>query len=266
MIDSQRVMTCALILLATSGVINRHVCGQDPSTRSSAVALQAEAAAALRAGRVDDGLRAADALVEHHQADPSCRLAAADTYLRCGKPEKAVQWFDRYLEAVPDAMPHLWQRGIAQYFAGDYRGGATQFEEHRKVNPHDVENAAWHFLCVAKAESFDTARRLVLPAPNDPRIPMAEVLAMLSNGDTDAVRRRMEVVPASTDQRERADFYGHFYLGLYADAEGHAADALRLLRQSANNAPHHYMGDVARVYVQYLEKQVDAGDAREKTE
>ena len=266
MIHLNNRMTCGLILLATLGIGNRPVYSQDDSTRSSAASLQAQASVALRAGRVEDALRAADALIEQHREAPTSQLAAADVYLRCGKPEQAVKWFDRYLESVPQAMPHLWQRGIAQYFAGDYRGGATQFEEHRKVNPHDVENAAWHFLCVAKADSFETARRLVLPAPNDPRIPMAEVLTMLSNGDTESVRRRMEAVPASTEQRERADFYGYFYLGLYADAGGHPADALRLLRKSASNAPHHYMGDVARVYVQYLEKQVGESKPQVETE
>ena len=119
----------------------------------------------------------------------------------------------------------------------------AQFEEHRKVNPHDVENAAWDFLRVARSESIETARRLVLPAPNDPRIPMAEVLAMLSSGDTAAVRQRMESVPAGSSARQQADFYGNFYLGLYADAGGDRTEALRLLKLSAADAPHHYMGD-----------------------
>ncbi len=180
----------------------------------------------------------------------------ADVSLRCGKADAAVKWYDRFLKVSPEAMPDLWQRGIALYFAGDYKLGAAQFEEHRKVNPHDVENAAWHFLCVAKSDSIETARQLVLPAPNDPRIPMKEVLAMLESGDTQSVHQTMDAVPSGSLARDQAEFYGNFYLGLYADAGGDQAEALRLLKLSAADAPHHYMGDIARVYVQFLEKQL----------
>ena len=61
-------------------------------------------------------------------------------------------------KAVPDEAPYLWQRGIALYYAGRYDDCRRQFESHRSVNPDDVENAAWHFLCVARAESPAKAR------------------------------------------------------------------------------------------------------------
>jgi lipoprotein NlpI len=220
----------------------------------SAAELRTAAVAALHEGDSTSALRAADALVEQHAEQASARLLAADVYLRCGKFKEAVKWFDRYLEVSPQSLPSLWQRGIALYFVHDYKRGAAQFEEHRKVNPNDVENAAWHFLCVAKLDSIDEARRMVLPAPNDPRLPMEEVLAMLSSGDAESVRKRMEALPAGSSARRQADFYGSFYLGLHADAMGKRDEALHWLRQAAANAPHHYMGDVARVYVAFLEE------------
>ena len=127
----------------------------------------------------------------------------------------------------------------------------------RGVNPNDVENAAWHFLCLARADSFEKASSLVLPAPNDPRIPMEEVLKMLKSGDTSLVKNRINTVPESSGERARAEFYGFFYLGLFADAKGNQQEALQWLRKSAEDAPHHYMGDVARVYVQYLISELD---------
>jgi lipoprotein NlpI len=151
-------------------------------------------------------------------------------------------------------MPRLWQRGIALYFVGKHELAAEQFVQHREVNPHDVENAAWHFLCVAKAESFDKARQSVLPAPNDPRIPMTEVQQMLRSGDTDRVTRRMDKVPAESPDRNSAMFYGNFYLGLYADARGDQQTALTKMSLAAKDAPHHYMGDIARVYATYLQR------------
>jgi lipoprotein NlpI len=163
-----------------------------------------------------------------------------------------VQLFDRYLESEPEEMPGLWQRGIALYFVGDYRRAAKQFEEHRKVNPHDVENAAWHFLCVAKSDSVAAARNLVLPAPNDPRIPMEEVHRMLTSGNTGAVEQRVAGLPEGSKARAEAAFYGDFYLGLYADAGGRRETARAFVSRAAKDAPHHYMGDVARVYAKHL--------------
>ncbi len=71
--------------------------------------------------------------------------------------------FDRVVALQPEVAPQLWQRGIALYYAGRFDAGRLQFESHRTVNPADVENAAWHFLCVAKAESAAAAKDRMLP-------------------------------------------------------------------------------------------------------
>jgi lipoprotein NlpI len=63
---------------------------------------------------------------------------------------------------------------------------------------------------------------------------------------------RIEKETAGTPQRSQAEFYGYFYLGLYEDAQGDREEALRWMRKSAKDAPRNYMGDVARVYVDYL--------------
>src|SRR4030095_5214325 len=70
-----------------------------------------------------------------------------------GRVAESVAGFDKLVKLVPDTEPQLWQRGIALYYVGRYRDCRAQFESHRTVNPNDVENAAWHFLCVARAES-----------------------------------------------------------------------------------------------------------------
>lgn len=219
--------------------------------------LRTRAAAALRTGDKKEAIGAADQLIKKFPQSPAAMLTAADTLLRCGKPAESLVHFDEYLKAEPNALPYLWQRGIAQYFAGRYQEGVKQFEVHRSVNPNDVENAAWHFLCLARADSFEKASSLVLPAPNDPRIPMEEVLKMLKSGDTSLVKNRISAVPESSGERARAEFYGFFYLGLFADAKGNQPEALQWLRKSAKDAPHHYMGDVARVYVQYLISELE---------
>ena len=83
---------------------------------------------------------------------------------------------------------------------------------------------------------------------------MEEVLQMLNTGDTAAVVTRMKSFPEGSGQRDEADFYGDFYLGLYADASGDTEKAAEFLNRAAKDAPHHYMGDVARVYAKHLSK------------
>ena len=100
------------------------------------------------------------------------------------------------------AMPQLWQRGIALYYAGRYDDCRKQFEAHRTVNPDDVENAAWHFLCVARAESPARARAALLPVGPDARVPMREVLEMFRGKMT------TEQVMAAAGPSLSGQFYG----------------------------------------------------------
>ncbi|WP_146531141.1 tetratricopeptide repeat protein [Novipirellula artificiosorum] len=224
---------------------------QDPGTLSAST-LRAEALKQLQEGKTELAILAADAIVRQHGDDPRAIRLAADVYLRCGRVPWSVRLFDRYVKADPARMPELWQRGIALCFGGDYTAAAEQFEAHRTVNPNDVENAAWHFLCVAKSKSLAEAQQSVLPAPDDPRIPMAEIQRMLRSGNKDAVESRIEATAAGSSERAQAAFYGNFYLGLYADAAGDSDEAIERMQQAAKDAPRNYMGDIARVYAKRL--------------
>ena len=112
--------------------------------------------------------------------DPSELLDSAIADFERGRIDQSVSAFDQLVAAVPRAMPQLWQRGIALYYAGRYDDCRKQFEAHRTVNPDDVENAAWHFLCVARAESPARARAALLPVGRDVRVPMREVYQMFT--------------------------------------------------------------------------------------
>ena len=254
-----RTMMNFIAALLVVAVVGQPVISQDSADPPSAdlpspASLRAQALVDLQQGDQESALAGADRMVKANPDDPRTQRTAGDIYLRCGKCNIATRLFNQFIKAQPEEMPYLWQRGISLYFTGDYQDAAKQFEDHRKVNPNDVENAAWHFLCVAKAKSVAEAKRLVLPAPGDPRIPLQEVLEMLSNGDTAAVKARIESTTEGSAQRASAEFYGYFYLGLYADALGDQAKAKEHLKRSAKDAPHHYMGDVARVYAEYLAK------------
>lgn len=167
-----------------------------------------------------------------------------------GDVEGSLQDFDRAQELEPRVAPALWQRGISLYYVGRHQDGADQFELHQTVNPSDVENGAWHFLCLAKARSVEYARSHTLPIGRDGRVPMAEVWRLFrGEGDVDAV-----MAAAERDGSPDALLYGRLYLGLYYAALGDAAKEAEYINAAAQDAPGHYMGSVARVHADYLKK------------
>ena len=81
---------------------------------------------------------------------------------------------------------------------------------------------------------------------------MAEIMNMLTSGSVDAINERVNAMPVDSASRKEAAFYADLYMGLYFDAQGEQDKAKQLLARSAEDAPHHYMGDVARVYAKLL--------------
>ncbi len=178
-------------------------------------------------------------------------IALGDAQLRGGKSREAVESFEKALALDPSATPHLWQYGIALYFVGRYEDGRSLFEQHRRVNPNDVENAAWHFVCAAKETDVDQARKIVLPAPRDPRPPMQAVLERLPGGEDAGIETAVKELKGSP-QYDSAEFFGNLYLGLIADAEGDLDRAVARMKAAAATEMTHYMADVARVYADDL--------------
>jgi len=181
--------------------------------------------------------------------DPGALLDAAIADFERGRIDESVAKFNQVVVVAPRAMPQLWQRGIALYYAGRYDDCRKQFEAHRTVNPDDVENAAWHFLCVARAESPARARAALLPVGPDARLPMREVLELFRGKMT------TDQVMAAAGSSLSGQFYGHLYVGLYYEATGDNARARTALETAANErfrSAGGYMHMVARVHVSRL--------------
>jgi len=169
--------------------------------------------------------------------------AVAD--FRIGRVAESVAGFDRLAAMVPEYAPQLWQRGIALYYVGRYQDCRAQFESHRTVNPNDVENAAWHFLCVARAESADHARAALLPVGPDSRVPMRQIYEMFRGTLTP------EQVVAAGGARPESQFYAHLYAGLYFEAVGdqaHAREHILAAAADRYSMVGGYMHTVARVH------------------
>jgi lipoprotein NlpI len=164
--------------------------------------------------------------------------------------KESIADFDAYLKLKPSEAPNLWQRGISYYYAKQYAEGRKQFELHQMVNSDDVENAVWHFLCVAQIEGKEKARALLMPVGRDLRVPMAEIYALFAGrGTPEQVFQAVERGQVAADIRQQRQFYANLYLGLYYEAMGDPAKAEEHITQAVG--PYkvdHYMGDVARVH------------------
>jgi lipoprotein NlpI len=170
--------------------------------------------------------------------------SAIDDFL-AGRVAESVVLFDRVAKQAPEVAPELWQRGIALYYVGRYRDCRAQFESHRTVNPNDVENPAWHFLCVARAETPARAKAALLPVGPDQRSPMREVYQMFQG------TLPPDKVLAAAGDSLSARFYAELYVGLYYEAIGDQSRALEHLKAAASDRfarAGGYMHTVARLH------------------
>lgn len=236
-----------------------------------------------RAGKVDDAMAAAAAAIreeprnarlfnlraqmrsmtgQHALADEDLSAAIriepdsaslhqtrAQLRFRLGRIEESVKDFDRANELAPKLVPQNWQRGIALYYAGRFKDGRLQFETHQTFNTQDVENAAWHFLCTAREQGIEAARKGLIPIERDPRVPMREVQGLFAGKvSADAV---LEAASKSLDADVRRDqeFYAHLYLGLYFEATQDLTKRDLHIRKAADlSEKDNYMGIVARIH------------------
>lgn len=218
----------------------------------------AAAEEALRAGDVDRVLERLEPLLGREPVNDATRVKASayaanalrrrgEDHFRAARISESIQDFEREIELAPARAAGHWQLGIAYYYGKEYQKGARQFELHRTVNPEDVENAAWHFLCVVRspAGSVESAQKSLIPVKHDERVPLKEVHELFAGkASVD------DVLAAAKAKGARARFYADLYLGLYFEALGQSETSLRYIELAAKNpsSQNHYMGDVARVH------------------
>ncbi len=160
----------------------------------------------------------------------------------------SLEDFDRAAKLEPRLAPHLWQRGISDYYAGKFVEGRKQFELHKEVNPHDVENATWHFICVARKEGIESARKLLIKIDTrrDSRVPMSQVYELYAGrGSEKAVLDAAERAGTET-----ARMYANLYLGLYYEVAGKESRARDfMLKAAAASLRDNYMHNVAKIHL-----------------
>lgn len=196
-------------------------------------------------------LATAVAAQDRSASDPQAVFDKAKADFAADNMQVSADGFDRLAELRPDLAAGLWERGVALYYAERYDACIAQFESsHRMVNPNDVENAAWHFLCVAQSESPERAQRALLPVGVDSRVPMRQIYELYSGAVSP------DVVLAAADGHPSATFFAHFYVGLYADALGDRKTALEHMRAAVDDdypRPDSFMRTIGVVHLARLE-------------
>jgi lipoprotein NlpI len=222
-------------------------------------ALPEDGRAYLHRARLHEGQRSwTNAIADYNQAIklapqlPDAWQGRGSTHFKLGQIKESIADFDRFLELAPQQTPHHWQRGTAYYYAGRFEEGRKQFELHQTVNASDVENAVWHFLCVARASSVESARAALIPIQGDSRVPMMEVHALFAGKlKPEDVLKAAGADHPSPARLKRQLFYAHLYLGLYFEAMSDDRKAREHISKAAEEfQTGDYMGDVARVHQQ----------------
>ena len=173
-----------------------------------------------------------------------------EVYFKAAKIKESIADFDVFLKANPQRDPYHWQRGISYYYANEFRKGYEQFERHQEVNSNDVENAVWHFLCLARAKGIEEAKKKLIPIVGDGRIPMMEVHALFGGKSTPGkVLAKAGAGGVKGVRLERQLFYAHLYLGIWYETKKDLKLRNKYIALAAVVADNHgYMGDVARVH------------------
>src|SRR5262245_10478976 len=190
-------------------------------------------------------------------AKPTERKSARDYFqqgmddFRAARIPESIAAFEKAVRLVPNVKPQLWQLGISYYYAGEYEKGRRLFEAHQTVNPQDVENAIWHFLCVTRSDGIAAARKNFIRITDDRRVPMKELHALFAGkGDKDQVLAAARAGNPWPEELKGRLFYSHLYLGLHEEALSHPAESLAHVKQAAEEfGQPHYMWDVARIHL-----------------
>lgn len=226
---------------------------------AQAAQLMREAARALSVDRPAEVLEKATSLLRLLPDDARVQQRVAELLYRSGHVSESLKPFERANELDPAMADHNWQRGLALATAGQFEKGAEQFSDHHRVNPDDVENSAWHFLCVAKSQGLEQARQQLLPSRGDRREPMMGILSMFRQTKSpEQLLSELDSKGLQGDQLKSATFYALLYVGLYHDSVGDKSQAVQYLKRCLESDLSGYMHDAARVYLSYRFK--NAGD------
>ena len=178
----------------------------------------------------------------------------AEILFRLGRFDEATRDYDiAVLSELSHNEDSCWERGLAQYYAGDFRAGAEQFLRYHRVGSTDIENGLWRFLCIAEDAGLEKARDTILGYPRKSRKPFPALLALyLDEGTADAVLEEAKSGTPSAQQLTTNLFNAHYYLAKYYDIVGQKAEALTHAREALTHKITHFMYACAEIDTKLL--------------
>lgn len=174
-----------------------------------------------------------------------------------GDIKGSLEDFEAYIKFRPEAYDDHWRYGISLYYAGKFEEGAKQFKAGEKAFGSDAENAFFHYICNARKEGFEKARKNILKIGTDTRVPMMKIYDMIQGkAKPDEVVETAEKAKLNKEDKNEALFYAHLYVGLNYEAEGNAGKCEEHLKIAVEKHKiGHYMWDVGNVHLQLMKKK-----------
>ena len=261
----------SVALLAAATACSWMILASSTAAQESVDVLLSRAGQAIDAGDSREAVAHLNKLLETQPEHAAAYYLRGRELFRLGEINKAAADFDRYVKQNPAAESRQWERGIADYYNGQYEKGARQFALYQTYHDNDVENAVWRYLCMAAAagngaEGVAKARAELLPIENDRRVPMMQIYAMYRGQMTpEEVLQAAEGTNLPPGQRNAQLFYAHLYVGLFHAAEGNAELERKHIFAAEKHKIGHYMWDVAHVHAEQLRAQAKKAEATPRT-
>ncbi len=167
----------------------------------------------------------------------------AEVLFRLGRFKEAIADYDvvAALGSPHDAYS-CWERGLAQYYAGDFASGAAQFARYHEVGATDIENGLWRLLCIAEEEGIKAARESMFAYPNRRRPPFPALLDLyLGTGKVEAVFEATQADGLSPGEQTNRRFYAHYYVGKYYELMGERDKARAEIEKALKEPLRHFM-------------------------
>ncbi len=184
----------------------------------------------------------------------------ADAHFYLAHFDKSVADYQKMVELDPIIDNAHWRRGIAWFYAKDYKQAAHQFEIYDSFDNVDRENGIWRFFSQARAYGLKRARKGLLKYKKDDREPFPSVYKLFSETITpETIVTNITAAKISDTEREKRLFYAHLYIGLDHSIHKRNKPAVKHLRQAVANTwgpkagfGPHYMWQVGRLHYELL--------------